>query len=337
MKLELDLSSSEVKQEKGFEVRKVQRLGSTSLFITLPKKWVNRWGIKPGDKVFLELLSDGSLRLLSERSRQNQGKKTVRIDLNSLKLDVSHVIRALYDLGYDEIIFEFKKDMQSKVVSQLRTEIEKYSGLELSEYSETTAKVDCVVDDSKFSVDTLIKRLLSIMSRKIDEIITYLNPNTQKEIDRPVTADDVARVYHLLLRKIYKESQPLQLTMKNYMILPMLNNLYIIFLELERLQDKLKASNLSDEEKKTVVDILHKYSDIEDLVVMSVLFSSIKRVSMALNILSDIEKLMSNLSGELGEILSRINALFYESINSSVGILFIDKTVFNEDNKNEGS
>ena len=326
------MSSSELKQEKGFEVRKVQRLGSTSLFITLPKKWVNRWGIKPGDKVFLELLGDGSLRLLSERSRQSQGKKSIRIDLSSLKLDVSYVIKALYDLGYDEIVFEFKKDAQSKVISQIRTEIEKYLGLELIEYSETTARVDCVIDDNKFSTDSLVKRLLTIISRKIDEILYYMNPNEQKELDRPTTLDEVSRVYHLLLRKMLKTNHSMQTNMKNYMILSMLNNLYVMFIELERLEKRIRTLELSDEERKALADVLHKFNDVEDLVVMSALFSSTKRVTMALSILNDIEKIMSNMREEIKEILTQIIGLIYESLSSSVGVLFIDKTVFNEDN-----
>ena len=326
------MSSSELKQEKGFEVRKVQRLGSTSLFITLPKKWVNRWGIKPGDKVFLELLGDGSLRLLSEKSRQNQGKKSIKIDLSSLKLDVSYVVRALYDLGYDEIVFEFKKDIQSKVISQIRTEIEKYLGLELIEYSETTAKVDCVIDDNKFGIDSLVKRLLTIISRKIDEILYHMNPSDQKEMDRPATLDEVARVYHLLLRKMLKANHSVQTNMKNYMILSMLNNLYVMFIELERLEKRIRAIELSEEERKALTDVLHKFNDVEDLVVMSALFSSVKRVTMALNILDEIEKITYNIREEIREILDQINELIYESISSSVGVLFIDKTIFNEDN-----
>jgi len=35
------------------EVRRVQRLGSSSLVITLPKEWTRRLGIKPGDQILL--------------------------------------------------------------------------------------------------------------------------------------------------------------------------------------------------------------------------------------------------------------------------------------------
>ncbi|MEM3226367.1 MAG: AbrB/MazE/SpoVT family DNA-binding domain-containing protein, partial [Saccharolobus sp.] len=60
---------SEDKISRDIETRKVQRLGSSSLFITLPKKWINKWGIKPGDKVILEALDDGSLRLVAEKAK----------------------------------------------------------------------------------------------------------------------------------------------------------------------------------------------------------------------------------------------------------------------------
>jgi len=52
-------STEEIREHKDVEARKVQKLGSSSLFVTLPKKWINKWNIKPGDKVIVEVDSKG--------------------------------------------------------------------------------------------------------------------------------------------------------------------------------------------------------------------------------------------------------------------------------------
>ncbi|MEM0205160.1 MAG: AbrB/MazE/SpoVT family DNA-binding domain-containing protein, partial [Nitrososphaerota archaeon] len=45
------------------EIRKLQKVGTATLTVSLPKKWVLKKGLKPGDRVTLIENEDGSLRL----------------------------------------------------------------------------------------------------------------------------------------------------------------------------------------------------------------------------------------------------------------------------------
>ncbi|MFP3260656.1 MAG: AbrB/MazE/SpoVT family DNA-binding domain-containing protein, partial [Sulfolobus sp.] len=77
------MSEETNKLSKDVETRKVQRLGSSSLFITLPKKWINKWGIKPGDKIIMEISDDGTLRLIAEKVKINFNRRNIKIDIDN--------------------------------------------------------------------------------------------------------------------------------------------------------------------------------------------------------------------------------------------------------------
>ncbi len=110
---------TEDRNTKDMETRKVQKLGSSSLFITLPKKWINKWKIKPGDKIIMEVLDDGTLKLVAEKIKFNTGRKNISLDIDVLKQPMTKVLTCLYSLGYDEIVFESKKPLNPKEVEEV--------------------------------------------------------------------------------------------------------------------------------------------------------------------------------------------------------------------------
>ncbi len=64
----------------GVEVRRVQRVGSSSLVVTLPKEWARRLGIKAGGQVML--IDEGdSIRVVP---LNHEGGEPVRLDLSRL-------------------------------------------------------------------------------------------------------------------------------------------------------------------------------------------------------------------------------------------------------------
>ncbi|MGC9105632.1 MAG: AbrB/MazE/SpoVT family DNA-binding domain-containing protein [Thermoprotei archaeon] len=318
------------KEERGFEVRKVQKLGSTSLFITLPKKWVTSWGIKPGDKIFIEMMNDGSLRLVSEKSRQGGERKLIVVNLDSLKLDVVHVIRSLYDLGFDEVILETdKKESLDRLRATVMNEAEKYFGLEVTEGNGGVIRLEYVVDDEKLSNESLLKRLMGIVSRKIDEIQAILN---SKEVTEHVSPYEIERVYHLLLRKILKGDLSVRTTIKNYLTLLILTQIREIFYELESLKNSITKTNLDDKQKAVLSTIINKYNDIQDVVIMGVLLSSVKKINVGLSALSEIESYLTTIPQEVSVDLKKINELFYESLSNSINILLLEKLIFNLEN-----
>ena len=59
------------------EARKVQKLGNTSLVISLPKKWVNKLKLSQGDILYIKAEDDDSLRIFQhplEEKKESEEK-----------------------------------------------------------------------------------------------------------------------------------------------------------------------------------------------------------------------------------------------------------------------
>jgi len=320
------------REDHGFEVRKVQKLGSTSLFITLPKKWVTKWNVRPGDKILIEMLNDGSLRLVSERFKQDENRKVARVDLSQIKLDPVTVVKSLYDLGFEEIILDFdRKDQIIKVKDQILNEVDKLFGLELSELAgENSIKLEYIVDDMKLYTETILKRLIAILSRKIDEIISLLN---SKQPTEPISSDEMEKVYHLLLRKILNGEISVKVATKNYLTLMIILRIRDVFYELEELKTKLNNVKLDEAQKSALINVLSKYNDVQDVAVMSVLLSSIKKVITGLSLLQETENIIAQIPDPLSTKLRKINKMFYESLKYSIDIILLERLVYNLENE----
>ncbi|ARM76502.1 AbrB family transcriptional regulator [Acidianus manzaensis] len=281
---------------KDIETRKVQKLGSSSLFITLPKKWINKWNIKPGDKILIEISDDGALKLLAEKIKLLSSRRSVRIDIDSLKQPISNVILCLYTLGYDEIVFESKKSIIQKDIEDLITTTKQVVGAEITEASENRVKVECLLDAEKVGLESLLRRMLNIISRKIDEIIAELSNEPLK--DNGINQEDLKRVYLMLLRHSMGSKYDMSNSL-NKNILVMMNA--VILLNISKNIDKihdimLKPDSLNTADISNIKDILHKVNDLLDEVVMSILFPSLKRISNGLTLVSQIKELLSELN-----------------------------------------
>ncbi len=276
---------------KDIETRKVQKLGSSSLFITLPKKWINRWNIKPGDKILVEVSEDGSLKLLAEKVKTVANKRSIKIDIDSLKQPMPGIIPCLYSLGYDEIVFESKKPLMQKDVEEIVNVTKQMVGSEVTEVSEGRIKVECLLDSDKVGLESLLRRMLNVISKKVDEIIAYLSGETQRE---PVSGDDLKRVYYMLMRRIVSVRHDTSRNIvKNFFIVMnailLLNTGNII----NKIYDVVKSEELEETEKGVIKESLQRINDLLDEVVMTVLFPSIKRVKNGLSI---IEQVRNNLN-----------------------------------------
>ncbi|WP_062662460.1 AbrB/MazE/SpoVT family DNA-binding domain-containing protein [Aeropyrum camini] len=59
-------------------VRRLQKLGSSSLVVTLPKEWVREMGLKQGDPVYV-VIEGGSLRIVPAVNSETYAASRVRL------------------------------------------------------------------------------------------------------------------------------------------------------------------------------------------------------------------------------------------------------------------
>ncbi|BBG23786.1 hypothetical protein IC006_1081 [Sulfuracidifex tepidarius] len=284
---------TEDRNAKDMETRKVQKLGSSSLFITLPKKWINKWKINPGDKIIMEVLDDGTLKLVAEKIKFNAGRKSIVLDIDTLKQPMTKVLTCLYSLGYDEIVFESKKPFNPKDVEEVSEFSKQLVGAELTESSENRVKLECLLDIEKIGMESLLRRILNIMSKKIDNLISLLSNQEVKEVY--ANQEDLRKIYLMLLRrtvgnKLYAESD----FTKNSFVIVNASILLNIDSILDKLGDYVKTIKLEPNIAEPLKQILGNMNDLLDEIVMSILFPSVKRISNGTTIIYQIKNVMND-------------------------------------------
>ena len=331
------MSEETSKISKDVETRKVQRLGSSSLFITLPKKWINKWEIKPGDKIIMEISEDGTLRLIAEKIKLNSNKRSIKIDIDSYKQPISNSIPCLYSLGYDEIVFESKKNIDHKEIEDAINLSKQLVGIEIAEVTENRVKLECLLDTEKIGVESLLRRILNIVAKKVDDIIAVLKGNSPSDVQ--TNAEDLRRVYLMLLRRsIGGKYNSERDTIRNFIISVNSSILMRIYYVIQKIFSIISTdpSILADQQiKQALLDTFQKVNDLFDEIIMTILFPSVKRITNGYNLLSQVKQIVgqSNINNLLlKNYIEDLISMLEEALSNSSCSLFLEETPWIERN-----
>ena len=116
--------------------RKVVKQGSSTLMISLPSKWIKKYGVQKGDEIDINLLGSN---LMIGILKSPELKKT-NVEIKASALGVRY-ITALYRIGYDEIKLIYKDENFIKKIQ--KTVREQLFGFEIIEES----KNYCIIKD----------------------------------------------------------------------------------------------------------------------------------------------------------------------------------------------
>lgn len=333
------MSEETNKLSKDVETRKVQRLGSSSLFITLPKKWINKWGIKPGDKIIMEISDDGTLRLIAEKVKINFNRRNIKIDIDNYKQPIVTAIPCLYMLGYDEVFFVSKRNVDPKEFEETINYSKQLVGIEVAETTNNSIKLDCLLDTEKIGSESLLRRILNITSRKVEEIIAYLKGQNINEIQ--ANLDDLKRIQLMLLRRsIGGKYVSERDNLRNFIIVISSTIILRIYTIMNKISTFIRNSNLSQEQAKIMIEMFQRINDLLDEIIMTILFPSIKRISNGYTIISQLKQYYSQLN--LSDLLLKnyVEDLILnleEALNNSVCSIFLEELPWIERNFNSGA
>lgn len=166
------------------EIRKIQKLGTTSLIVTLPKTWVNRLGIKPGDSVYL-VERENELRIIPFK-----GDEEVAVTLRGSRerLDgVMRLLRCAMQMGFSKIKLKFDSPIskeEEELMNSIVLEDRDYEG-KLSD--PFTFEVDLVNKLSFSDIGAMIRESMSLFEKSLSIItnsIESLNPNCVVELEK---------------------------------------------------------------------------------------------------------------------------------------------------------
>ncbi|WP_227354622.1 phosphate signaling complex PhoU family protein [Haladaptatus salinisoli] len=185
------------------ETRKVQRLGPSTLAMTLPAEWAQEHGVEKGDEVSLRISGKGSLTVLPESAHDDEVEATIHTE----QLDADAVERAIvaqYVLGRRVIHVESDGTLESSHINAVYNAETQLMGLGVIEETPASIAIRCSVDPEDFDLDNLLERLENTGSTMRGEAVKALahgNPDlAQRALNRERQAN---KIFVLLLRLIF--------------------------------------------------------------------------------------------------------------------------------------
>ncbi|MFB6297825.1 MAG: PhoU domain-containing protein [Salinirussus sp.] len=191
------------------ETRKVQRLGPSTLAMTLPAEWTAEYDVDKGDEVSIRMGGKGTLTVMPESVQSEEAEAVI----NAAGLDADAVERAIvaqYVLGRRIIHVEMPtgETLGSTQINAVYNAETQLMGLGVIEETPDSIAIRCSVDPEDFSLDNLLERLESTGSTMRNEAIRSLansNPDlAQRALNRERQAN---KIFVLLLRLIFTAYQ----------------------------------------------------------------------------------------------------------------------------------
>ncbi|HUI86551.1 MAG TPA: phosphate uptake regulator PhoU [Nitrososphaerales archaeon] len=185
------------------EVRRIQKVGYSTLAVSIPKDLVKEHHLKQGDSLLFREDVDGTIRLLPGAGEKRISKAAIKADqIEDLDL-LSRLIIGSYALGYDVIEVAGKGKLSRATVERSRETIKRLRGLEVVEVEDDRVVAHSFMDPTKFPVDSLIRRLQILVSRGLDGVIDAFDlRRTSKLEELRRSQEEVDEVYWLVIRQL---------------------------------------------------------------------------------------------------------------------------------------
>jgi phosphate uptake regulator len=185
------------------EQRKIQKVGYSTLSVSIPSEFARESGLKAGDSVLVRQEADGSLRLIPSTKESNSSKVTIRADVVVNQELLSKLIIGGYSLGYETIEVVGRNRFDESVVDNVVTTIRRLRGLEVVESGEGRIVAQSFMDPTKFPVDSLIRRLQILVSRSLDNVVDAIQSGTSSRLNEVKrTQEEVDELYWLIVRQL---------------------------------------------------------------------------------------------------------------------------------------
>ncbi len=190
------------------ETRKVQRLGPSTLAMTLPAEWTKSYGVEKGDEVTIRTGEKGTLTVLSESASSEDSEAVIHAD----DLDADGLERAIvaqYVLGRRVITVTVREGaLDGEHINAVYRAETQLMGLGVIEETPEAIAIRCSVDPEDFTLDNLLERLENTGSTMRTEAMKGLAHGNPDLAERALNRERQAnKIFVLLLRLIFTAYQ----------------------------------------------------------------------------------------------------------------------------------
>ena len=186
------------------EARKVQKVGYSTLIVSLPKDWVEQVSLKQGDIDTFRREPDGGITVYPGLTRERENLRyVIDADICDAPNLLTRIITANYLTGHDTIQIIAKKELSQRHLEEVRAVSRRLTGLGIVEQSLKSVTLQSFVDPTKFPIYGLMRRLQIILSSMLEtavKAVVEARPNLADEVAGLFARQFILRVAEDVLR-----------------------------------------------------------------------------------------------------------------------------------------
>jgi len=192
------------------ESRKVQRVGYSTLSVSLPKEWVKETGLKQGDLVMIVPEKDGSIKLIPSNMVKHETQTEeyiINSDLCNEPGMLERLIVGNYTLGRDAFHVVSSSRISREHIAEVRKIAHRLMGLGIVQETPERIDLQCSIDPTRFKIDMLIRRLSVIASTMNMEAIQALSESNLELAEDAIRREDEADMMYWLAIRLLISAQ----------------------------------------------------------------------------------------------------------------------------------
>ena len=191
------------------EPRKVQKVGYSTLSISLPMNWAKKTGVKKGDLIFISEESDNTLRLTTEPGKtEDNTVYVVNVDKCDNTQILARVIVGNYVLGRNVIKVESQRRLMREQIEEIRGVTQRLLGIGIIEESDRHLLLQCSIDPKNFPLETVVRRLYVITSIMFKDVLDSIIDGDMELAKDAITREyEADNIYFLLARLLASAQQ----------------------------------------------------------------------------------------------------------------------------------
>jgi phosphate uptake regulator len=184
------------------EARKVYVSGGSTYVISLPKKWVKKTNLKPGDSLVVTEHGDSLLIETSVIEKESQTKE-IKISQITSSEALERILIAFYLVGYDTIKIKLDRKDHLAYRESIRKILDYLIGVELVEDTNEAMTLEIMLDYKRMNTMQILQRMFSIdrsMLLDLGKALKTIDIGLAKDII--VREKEIDRLYFLVVRQL---------------------------------------------------------------------------------------------------------------------------------------
>ncbi|MCE4600503.1 MAG: AbrB/MazE/SpoVT family DNA-binding domain-containing protein [Desulfurococcales archaeon] len=306
------------------EIRRIQRVGTSSLVVTLPKEWARKLGLEPGAQVMLIDEDDG----IKIKPVDRKGTRAVRLDLSRIPDNLAAstpLCIYLSSISEAEVVFPSRE-----AINEAKYLVLNLMGLQIYDSVDSNnVRIEVLLDPSKIDIPKLL-RTLSVNVRETSELLRKALTGDRGDVAEKlnIARTNFLRTHYIILRYLaatYSEKGGVK-TYQTALSTSYAGFALDLLQELIQIAPKLVKEGLSGEDMDKLMKIIEGIENSGDLLFRVLANPSVKRLVDLQSIVAETRKLAEDLmvnadsreaavlAGKLHDIVRLLIIAYYVAI-----------------------